>query len=124
MKFFKCTKCGNILIYLNKDVCDVKCCGETTVELVPNVTDAAGEKHVPVIEAEGNKVTVKVGEVAHPMMDAHFINWVVVETKDGYQIKYLKPGDEPVAEFALSENDELVAAYEYCNLHGLWKKEA
>ena len=124
MKFFKCAKCGNIFIYLNKDVCDMKCCGETTVEMIPNTSDGAGEKHVPVIEKDGQKVTVKVGEVAHPMVDAHFINWVVIETKGGYQLKNLKPGDEPVAEFVIADGDELVAAYEYCNLHGLWKAEA
>ena len=124
MKFFKCVSCGNILMYLNKDACDVKCCGETTVEMVPNTSDGAGEKHVPVIEADGNKVTVKVGEVAHPMLDAHYITWVVIETKEGFQVKYLKPGDEPQAVFAIADGDELVAAYEYCNLHGLWKAEA
>ena len=124
MQIFKCTKCGNIFTYFNKDACDLKCYGETTVELVPNTSDGAGEKHVPVIVADGKKVTVKVGEVAHPMLDAHYITWVIIETKEGSQIKYLKPGDAPEATFALSDTDELVAAYEYCNLHGLWKAEA
>ena len=124
MKIFKCAKCNNMISYLNKDECDVKCCGETMVELVPNTSDGAGEKHVPVISVDGKKVTVKVGEVAHPMLDAHYITWVIIETKEGSQIKYLKPGDEPQAEFVLSDSDELVAAYEYCNLHGLWKAEA
>ena len=124
MKVFKCTKCGNMISYLNKDACDVKCCGETMVEIVPNTTDAAGEKHVPVIEIDGNIVTVKVGSVAHLMMEAHFIQWIVLETEQGRQRKTLKPGDEPVAVFALAEGDKAVEAYEYCNLHGLWKAEA
>ena len=123
MKVFKCTKCGNMISYLNKDACDVKCCGETMVEVVPNTTDAAGEKHVPVIEINGNIVTVKVGSVEHPMMDAHYIQWIVLETEQGRQRKTLKPGDEPVAVFAIADGDKAVEAYEYCNLHGLWKAE-
>ena len=124
MKVYKCTKCGNMISYLNKDACDGKCCGEAMVELVPNTTDAAGEKHVPVIEIEGNKVTVKVGSVAHPMMEEHSIQWIVLETEQGRQRKTLKPGEEPVAVFAIADGDKVVEAYEYCNLHGLWKAEA
>ena len=123
MQFFKCASCGNILMYLNKDVCNVKCCGEETLELIPNTSDGAGEKHVPVVSIDGKKVTVKVGEVTHPMLEAHYITFIAIETKEGFQVKYLKPGEEPAAEFALADSDELVAAYEYCNLHGLWKKE-
>ena len=123
MKVFKCTKCGNMISYLNKDACDVKCCGETMVEVVPNTTDAAGEKHVPVIEINGNIVTVKVGSVEHPMMDAHYIQWIVLETEQGRQRKELTPGAAPEATFALVDGDKAVAAYEYCNLHGLWKAE-
>ena len=123
MKIFKCAKCGNKFTYFNKDACDLKCCGETTVELVPNTSDGAGEKHVPVIVKDGNKVTVKVGEVAHPMLEAHYITWVIIETKEGSQIKYLKPEEKPVAEFTVAADDKAVAVYEYCNLHGLWVKE-
>ena len=87
----------------------------------PNTTDAAGEKHVPVIEQNGTTVTVTVGSVEHPILDAHYIEWILLETKQGCQRKTLKPGDKPVASFALTEGDAVVAAYEYCNLHGLWK---
>ena len=87
----------------------------------PNTTDAAGEKHVPVIEQNGSMVTVTVGSVEHPMLDAHYIEWILLETKQGRQRKTLRPGDKPVATFALVEGDDVVAAYEYCNLHGLWK---
>ena len=88
-------------------------------ELIPNTTDAAGEKHVPVISVVDDVVTVKVGSVEHPSLDAHYIEWIVLVTANGFQIHYLKPGMKPEAEFLV--NDKLVAAYEYCNLHGLWK---
>ena len=92
-------------------------------ELVPGEVDAAVEKHVPVVTVEGNVVKVEVGEVEHPMLEEHYIGFVAIETKNGaVQKKYLNPGEKPVAEFVLAEGDELVAAYEYCNLHGLWKK--
>ena len=100
------------------------CCGKTMTKLEPNTTDGAMEKHVPVIEKDGNKVIVRVGSVEHPMLEAHYIQFIVLETKQGYQKKDLKPGDKPCAEFVLADGDEAVAAYEYCNLHGLWTKEA
>lgn len=89
----------------------------------PNTSDGAGEKHVPVITVDGQTVTVTVGSVDHPMLDAHYIQWIMLETKEGRQRKTLKPGEKPVAVFALTEGDSVVAAYEYCNLHGLWKSE-
>ena len=92
-------------------------------ELIPNTTDAAGEKHVPVISIDGQTVTITVGSVLHPMLDVHYIEWIMLETREGRQRKALKPGDEPKAVFALVPGDEVVAAYEYCNLHGLWKAE-
>ncbi len=98
------------------------CCGEAMEELTPNTTDGALEKHVPVIEQEGNTVTVKVGSIEHPSLEEHYIEWIALETKNGYQLKMLDPGDKPEAVFALTEGDETVAAYEYCNLHGFWKK--
>ncbi len=92
-------------------------------ELIPNTVDAAYEKHVPVIEHSGDHVIVKVGSVAHPMLDVHWIEWIVLETASGdYQKKELKPGDAPEAEFSVTE--PVVAAYEYCNLHGLWMAKA
>ena len=122
MKFYICQHCKNIIAYLNKDVCNVRCCGEEMVELRPNTSDGAGEKHVPVIERSGNTVTVKVGAVAHPMLDAHYIQFVALATEDRIEIRKLKPGEEPKAEFAC-DGSENVTVYEYCNLHGLWKAE-
>ncbi len=90
--------------------------------LIPNTTDGAYEKHVPVIEQSSDFVTVRVGSVAHPMLEQHYIQWIVLETTSGYQKKDLKPGEAPEASFAVTE--PVVAAYEYCNLHGLWMGKA
>ncbi len=121
MKFYQCSHCKNIITYVENKGVPVMCCGEKMQELVPGTTDAALEKHVPVVEKDGNKVTVCVGSVAHPMLEEHSIKFIAIETKQGSQIKYLNPGEEPKAVFAIAEGDEFVAAYEYCNLHGLWK---
>ena len=91
-------------------------------ELTPNTTDGAYEKHVPVIEQHGDHVTVKVGSVEHPMLPAHYIEWIILETQTGFQRKDMTPNDKPEADFAVTE--PILAAYEYCNLHGLWKAEA
>ena len=91
--------------------------------LTANTVDAAREKHVPVITREGNLVTVTVGSVLHPMTEEHYIPFIALETAQGLQVKNLKPGMKPVAVFALADGDGPVAAYEYCNLHGLWKAE-
>ena len=98
--------------------------GSEMVELKANSTDAAGEKHVPVMTVEGNTVHVVVGSVLHPMTEEHSIQLIALETKQGVQRKALLPTDQPIADFVLAEGDEVVAAYEYCNLHGLWKVEA
>lgn len=90
-------------------------------ELVANTTDGAFEKHVPVVTQNGDDVTVAVGSVEHPSLPAHYIEWIVLETETGFQIHYLKPEQTPTATFKVTE--EVIAAYEYCNLHGLWKAE-
>lgn len=96
--------------------------GETTSlnEVVANTEDASKEKHVPEVSLDGNLVKVQVGSVLHPMVDVHYIEVIAVQTNKGFQIKYLNPGEMPVAEFML-HNEEFVCAYAYCNLHGLWK---
>ena len=86
-------------------------------ELKIGVTDGAYEKHVPVIEIKGDEVVVKVGSVEHPSLPEHYIEWILLETEQGFQIHYLKPGMKPEAEFKVTE--KVVAAYEYCNVHGL-----
>jgi superoxide reductase len=122
-KFFVCETCGNLVNLMIEGGGTLVCCGKEMKELVPNTVDAAVEKHVPVVEVEGNKVTVKIGSVTHPMTEEHYIQWIYLETKEGVQAKCLQPGEEPKAVFVLNEGNEVVSAYEYCNLHGLWKKE-
>ena len=123
MKFYKCETCGNIIVKVNDAKVPVVCCGQPMKELLPAATDGAYEKHVPAVTLEGNNVKVQVGEVEHPMLEAHYIQFIALETKNGHQIKYLNPEEKPVATFALAEGDAAVAVYEYCNLHGLWVKE-
>ena len=122
-KFYRCSHCGKIIAVVKETGVPVICCGEKMQEIVPNTVDAAQEKHVPFIEVKENLVTVKVGSVTHPMLDEHYIEWISLETKEGNQRKELKPGADPVAVFALAPSDDVVAAYAYCNLHGLWKAE-
>ena len=121
MKFYVCEHCGNLITFVHSAGVPVMCCGQKMTELVPGTTDADAEKHVPVVKAEGTQVTVTVGEVEHPMLPEHFIEWIALETEQGCQLKYLKPGEKPQAVFALAQEDKVVAAYAYCNLHGLWK---
>ncbi len=115
LKVYQCEKCGKILITTNelKD--------EKFKELIACSTDAAKEKHVPVVTNEGNTVKVDVGSVSHPMTAEHLIEWVAVETEAGYQVKYLTADKAPVCVFALADGEKIVNVYAYCNLHGLWK---
>lgn len=121
MKFYKCSHCGNIVAYVQASGAKVVCCGEEMTELVPKTADSATEKHVPVVEVNGDQVTVTVGSTLHPMEEKHSIQWIGLQTEQGNQRKALAPGQAPKATFALVPGDKVVAAYEYCNLHGLWK---
>ena len=121
MKFYRCRKCGQMVAIVKKKGCPIMCCGEAMEEIVPGTSDGAFEKHVPVYEVKDNKVYVKVGEVEHPMLEEHYIEWIAVQTSTGNQRKKLNPGDKPEAVFALLEGDEVEAVYEYCKLHSLWK---
>lgn len=121
VKLYKCNHCGNIIAMVEDKGVNPVCCGEPMTLLNPNTTDAATEKHVPVVEAEGNKVTVKVGSVAHPMMEEHHIAFIILETTNGFQVKHLDHTGKPEAAFVLADGEKAIAAYEYCNLHGFWK---
>ncbi len=120
MVFYKSVENGELLSLVN--AADVDSIGKVEV-VAPNTVDAATEKHVPDVSVDGNVVTVRVGSVAHPMLEEHHISFVALETCCGFQVKYLKVGEEPVAKFVLSDGEKAKAAYEFCNLHGLWKKE-
>ena len=121
MKFYKCARCGKIIAVVKDTPVPVMCCGEAMKELIPGTTDAAQEKHVPVYEVNGDTVTVKVGAVAHPMTEEHYIEWVSLKTKYGNQRKALTPGGEPAVCFRICDGDEVESVYAYCNLHSLWK---
>ena len=121
MNFYICHHCKNIVAYVENTGPNIVCCGEEMKLITTNTVDAAKEKHVPVIEVNGSQVTVNVGSEPHPMTEPHHIAWIALETEKGNQRKLLNPTGEPRAVFAITEDDKVIAAYEYCNLHGLWK---
>jgi superoxide reductase len=96
------------------------CCGQDMKLLVPNTVDAAAEKHVPVVSRDGENVDVVIGSVLHPALPEHHIEWIALETETQVFIKYIPVGDAPRTKFKTDET--IIATYEYCNLHGLWKK--
>ena len=120
IKVYRCKHCGNIAIKVINSGVPMSCCGEAMEELVPGAVDAAVEKHVPVVTRDGDKVTVSVGSVAHPMTAEHYIQFVILDTTTGVQIASLNPNDDPVAAFTVLSGAEVKKAYAYCNLHGFW----
>ncbi|MCL2183840.1 MAG: desulfoferrodoxin [Chitinispirillia bacterium] len=118
-KFYVCKHCGNISVLAVNTGASLMCCGEKMAEIIPNTVDASREKHVPVVTKDAEGLTVTVGEVPHPMEEKHYIGFVFAETKNGGQRKNLRVGSEPAAKFAFTD-DEPIAIYAYCNLHGLW----
>lgn len=120
MKFYRCPKCGNIITVIKGNASLIKCCGTEMEELVPGTVDAAVEKHVPVYEIEGDKIVVSVGEVDHPMLDEHYIEFIVQVTDKGIELIKLNPSDEPKATFTYIQGAKI---YAYCNLHGLWSND-
>ena len=122
-QFWKCKKCGMVLQVLDpgKDMEAPFDCGAEMELISDNTTDAAKEKHVPVIEEQNDGILVKVGEVPHPMEEKHYIEWIEVENGNYLNRYYLKPGDKPQASFYVPNQPGLVARA-YCNIHGMWKK--
>lgn len=118
LEIYKCEVCGNMVEMIHEGKGEMVCCGKPMKRFVENTVDAAKEKHVPVIEPTAGGVKVKVGSVAHPMEEAHYIEWIEVIDGDTACRRFLKPGEAPEAEFACTGT---VTAREYCNLHGLWK---
>jgi superoxide reductase len=119
LEIYKCEVCGNIVELLHEGQGELVCCGKPMKLFVENTVDAAREKHVPVIEKTSTGVKVKVGSVAHPMEEKHYIEWIEIITDGKAYRQFLKPGDAPEATFAIQANN--IIAREYCNLHGLWK---
>jgi len=122
-KFYRCSVCGQMVSFLNdncKCVDCPTCCGKPMTLLVANTSDGAAEKHVPVAERNGDELTVRVGSVAHPMTEEHFIEWVYVFFDNGGQRHIFKPGDKPECTFNVKFGKP-VTIYAYCNIHGLWE---
>lgn len=120
---YKCNACGNIVLAIHEGGGDLVCCGEEMVLMKENTVDAAVEKHVPEVTKDGDKLTVKVGSVAHPMEEKHYIEWIDVMVGDVCLTKILKPGDAPEHTFCLCGLEGDISVRAYCNLHGLWKAE-
>ena len=118
---YKCNVCGHIVSVAHAAPGTLVCCGQEMNLLAENSTDAAQEKHVPQIEKTANGFKVVVGSVNHPMEDKHYIEWIELLTYDSIYRKYLKAGQEPVAEFEIKAAK--ASARAYCNLHGLWRSE-
>jgi len=121
LQVYKCQVCGNIVEVLHEGVGTLVCCGQDMTHVVENTVDASKEKHVPAVEKKGDGILAKVGSVAHPMEEKHYIEWIQVIAEDGSTSRtFLKPGQAPEAVFCCV--DEKATVREYCNLHGLWKK--
>lgn len=118
---YKCEVCGNITEVVHSSGGTLECCKQPMKLKIENTTEAATEKHIPVIEKVEGGVLVKVGSVEHPMLDNHYIEWIEVHTENNVYRKFLKPGEKPEAFFKVDE--PVLFAREYCNLHGLWTEK-
>lgn len=119
MDIYKCEICGNIVSLLHVGAGRLVCCGQPMGLKSPKTDDQGKEKHVPVVEKTEKGVRVKVGSIAHPMEEKHYIEWIEVITDSGILRKFLKPGEAPEAEFEIS--GDIILAREYCTVHGLWQ---
>jgi superoxide reductase len=121
LEVYKCEICGNIVEVLHSGAAPLVCCNQKMKLMEENTVDAAKEKHVPVIEMGNGKITVRVGSLAHPMEESHYIEWVELLADGKAYRQFLHPGEKPEAVFPISA--QKVTAREYCNLHGHWKAE-
>lgn len=147
MKFYICEICGNLIEMINDSEIVPSCCGQDMTELVPGVTDGAKERHIPVYEEQQDQaempdsngmresrspqhqdakktcmrlISIQVGDLPHPMTPNHSIEWILLQTNKGIYRKNLGSSDTPTAVFCLNNDEQLLAVYSYCNLHGLW----
>jgi superoxide reductase len=121
-EIYKCEMCGNIVELTHGGPGALVCCGQKMMLMTENTVDAAQEKHVPVIEAGSDKITVKVGSAPHPMEESHYIEWVELIADGKVYRQHLSPGEKPEATFPVIAKE--FTAREYCNLHGLWSAES
>ncbi len=122
-RFYLCEKDGTLVGLIHGGGGGLSCCGEPMKELIANTSDGTQEKHVPQVQVNGREVVVEVGSTHHPMSEDHSIQWVYLLTRQGGQRKILPVDGKPIAAFRLTDDDQPIAAYAYCNLHGLWKTE-
>jgi superoxide reductase len=122
LQVYKCSVCGNIVEVVHMGGGELVCCGKPMILQEENTVDAAKEKHVPVIEAQGNGYLIKIGAVPHPMEEKHYIEWIELVADGAAYRRFLKPGDKPEAFFEIT--GKKIQAREYCNLHGLWMAQA
>ena len=121
LQIYKCQICGNMVEMIRAGAGELVCCGQPMVLQAENTTDAAREKHVPVVEKVDGGIRVKVGAVAHPMENKHYIEWIELIANGKAYRQFLNPGDAPEAFFAVEGGN--ITARAFCNLHGLWKAE-
>lgn len=119
LQIYKCNVCGNMVEVLHGGKGELVCCGKPMTLLVENTVDAAKEKHVPVMEKVSGGIKVKVGSVAHPMEEKHYIEWIELIADGKAYIQFLKPGEAPEAKFNVEASQ--ITVREYCNIHGIWK---
>lgn len=119
LQIYKCAVCGNMVEVLIAGGGELVCCGQSMILQVENTVDASKEKHVPVIDKLSDGIKIRVGSIAHPMEEKHYIQWIEAISGDKVYREFLKPGVLPEAVFKLLEGT--ITAREYCNLHGLWK---
>jgi len=119
LQVYKCEVCGNMVEVVHVAGGTLVCCGQNMRLLKEGETDAATEKHVPVIEKADGGYKVTVGSVEHPMQDDHFIEWIELIVDGKAYRQFLNPGEKPEAFFNVDGDN--VTVREYCNLHGLWK---
>ena len=120
--FYICEHCGNLVELIYASGAKMICCGNVMTDLTPKTKDLGHEKHTPIISVIENKVIVEVSSVPHPMLPNHFIQWICLETDKGIYRKNLNYGENAIAEFILND-EKPIAAYSYCNIHGLWKNQ-
>ena len=121
-RFYICKHCGNIVGVVKSSGVPIICCGDEMVHMVPNSVEASVEKHLPVVTVNGDKLSIDVGAVPHPMTPEHVIEWIYVQTARGGHRIGLAPDIAPEVEVCMG-HEKPVAVYAYCNIHGLWMTE-
>ena len=119
---YKCPVCGNVIELEYVGGGPLSCCGKPMILQEAGTTDGATEKHIPFIQKKDNGYLIRIGEVEHPMVETHYIEWIEIIAGDRIYKKFLKPGDKPEVFFD-NINEEHFLVREYCNIHGLWEIE-